>query len=44
MFHRWTLSDMGSGESFEGTVEKKLDSAVFKRKESRRKTKGGDQD
>lgn len=39
-----TLSDMGFSESLEGRVEKKLDSAVFKRKESRRKPKGGDQD
>ena len=39
-----TLSNMGFSESLEGRVEKKLDSAMFKRKESRRKSKGGDQD
>lgn len=35
---------MGFSESLEGRVEKKLDSAMFTRKESRRKSKGGDQD
>lgn len=44
MFHRWTLRDMGFGWSLVGRVEEKLDSAGFKKKESRRKPKGGDQD